>query len=171
MPPRPSEAGPSGAEHEKRNKEFRASAKPKPGTFLLLFDVLGGLLLSLCLLLCSCGSGTEELRLIDIPLTQEAYAFGVDPAQPELLEQVNTFIRNAVEDGTLDRICENYFGSGTPQTVESARRDASRSQLVVATNAMFAPFEYTRGDRIIAWSVFGYAFVYNIVLCFFFCAR
>ena len=104
------------------------------------------LLLSLCLLLCSCGSGTEELRLIDIPLTQEAYVFGVDPAQPELLEQVNTFIRNAVEDGTLDRICENYFGSGTPQTVESARRDVSRSQLVVATNAMFAPFEYTRGD-------------------------
>lgn len=27
--------------------------------------------------------------------------------------------------------------------------------------------EYTTGDKVIAWCVFGYAFVYNIVLCFF----
>ena len=105
------------------------------------------LVLCLCFLLCSCaGSAGEELQLIDIPLTEESYAFGVDPTQPELLEQVNAFIRMAMEDGTLDSICENYFGSGTPQAVGSAQRDDSRQQLVVATNAMFAPFEYTQGD-------------------------
>ena len=39
-----------------------------------------------------------------------------------------------------------YFGSGEPEAVESAKLDSSKDQLVVATNASFEPFEYTKGD-------------------------
>lgn len=85
-------------------------------------------------------------KVVDIDLTQEQYAFGVDKNQPELLEQVNTFINEIKEDGTLDEICDRYFGDGEPVSVESAVLDASKDQLVVATNAAFEPFEYTKGD-------------------------
>lgn len=85
-------------------------------------------------------------KVIDIDLTEEEYAFGVDKTQPELLEQVNTFVNKIKEDGTLDEICDKYFAGGEPKAVESAELDDSKDQLVVATNAAFEPFEYTKGD-------------------------
>ena len=48
-------------------------------------------LLLLLGLLTACGSGKNggEIKLIQVPLTEEQYAFGVDKNQPELLEQTN----------------------------------------------------------------------------------
>lgn len=92
------------------------------------------------------GSSAAATKVIDIDLTEEQYAFGVDKDQPELLEQVNTFIGKIMEDGTFDEICDKYFGDGEPTAVKSAELDTSKDQLVVATNAAFKPFEYTEGD-------------------------
>ena len=93
----------------------------------------------------ACG-GTESVKIININLTEEQYAFGVDKNQPELLEKVNAFIDRIMEDGTFDEICNKYFGDGEPTAVKSAKEDTSKDQLVVATNAAFAPFEYMEGD-------------------------
>ena len=100
-------------------------------------------------MLAGCGSKNETVtaKVIDIDLTNEEYAFGVDKTQPELLEQTNTFIQKIKDDGTLDAICAKYFGDGEPEAVESAELDSSKDQLVVATNAAFEPFEYTKGDQ------------------------
>lgn len=92
------------------------------------------------------GSSKKTAQVIDVDLTSEEYAFGVDKSQPELLEQVNTFISKIKEDGTLDEIFDKYFGGGEPTPVESAVLDESKDQLVVATNAAFEPFEYMQGD-------------------------
>ena len=92
------------------------------------------------------GSSAKTAKVIEIDLTDEQYAFGVDQDQPELLEQVNIFINKIKEDGTLDEICDKYFGGGEPTEVQSAELDTSKDQLVVATNAAFEPFEYTKGD-------------------------
>lgn len=89
----------------------------------------------------------KVVKVIDINLTEEEYAFGVDKAQPELLADVNAFIEKIMKDGTFDSICNNYFGDGTPVAVESAQYDETKDQLVVATNAAFEPFEYTVGDK------------------------
>lgn len=103
--------------------------------------------------LTACGSGngggasdSKTAKVIDVDLTSEEYAFGVDKDQPELLEQVNEFVTRISQDGTLDEICDKYFGDGEPVAVTSAAFDASKDQLVVATNAAFEPFEYTQGD-------------------------
>ncbi len=112
----------------------------KIGSLLLLLTLLLGLL-------TGCGSGAEgQVKLIEIPLTGEEYAFGVDKNQPELLSQANDFIAQILSDGTLDSICDKYFGSGTPEPVKSAPLDPNKNQLVVATNTPFEPFEYMQGD-------------------------
>lgn len=86
-------------------------------------------------------------KVMEYDLTSEQYAFGVDKDQPELLTKVNDFVKKIKEDGTLDAICDKYFGDGEPTAVTSAALDTSKDQLVVATNAEFAPFEYTEGDK------------------------
>ena len=96
---------------------------------------------------CGAEKGSDKVKVIDIDLTSEEYAFGVDKTQAELLEQTNAFIAQIMDDGTFEAICDRYFGDGTPVAVESAKLDESKDQLVVATNAAFAPFEYTEGDK------------------------
>jgi len=106
-------------------------------------------------MLVGCGSKDEpaakdesaaKVKLVEIDLTQEEYAFGVDKNQPELLEKTNAYIAEIMENGTFEEICNKYFGDGTPEAVKSAALDTSKDQLVVATNAEFAPFEYAEGD-------------------------
>lgn len=101
-------------------------------------------------MLTGCGSeeasSAAKVKVIEIDLTQEEYAFGVDKTQPELLEKTNEFIAKIMSDGTFEAICNNYFGDGTPVAVKSAELDTSKDQLIVATNAAFEPFEYTQGD-------------------------
>lgn len=105
-------------------------------------------ILAICILsLTGCGSQSSKVKVIDIPLTEEEYAFGIDKNQPELLEQVNEFIAKVMSDGTYDEIMERYFADGEPVAVESAQLDSSKDQLVVATNAAFEPFEYMKGDK------------------------
>lgn len=91
-------------------------------------------------------SSKKTAKVIEIDLTDEQYAFGVDKDQPELLTQVNDFIKSMNEDGSFEEICNHYFGDGEPVAVESATLDANKDQLVVATNAAFEPFEYTKGE-------------------------
>ncbi len=122
------------------------------------------LLLAVAMLLCftACGDNagdttttttgdntpkTPATKVIEIDLTEEEYAFGVDKAQPELLKQVNDFIAEIKGNGKYEEICNKYFGNGTPTPVTSAKLDESKDQLVVATNAAFEPFEYTEGDK------------------------
>lgn len=98
--------------------------------------------------LTACGeSAPKTAKVIEIDLTSEEYAFGVDKTQPELLESVNTFIAEIKANGKFDEICNNYFGDGTPVAVTSAKLDTSKDQLIVATNAAFEPFEYTEGEN------------------------
>ena len=89
------------------------------------------------------------VKVVDIPLTVEEYAFGVDKAQPELLASVNAILETMKTDGTLEAIVSAYaLGEGIkPYT--SAKFDAAKAdqQLVIATNAAFAPFEYKEGDQ------------------------
>lgn len=114
---------------------------------------LGMTLIMMLSSLTACGSkepastAAKTAKVIEIELTNEEYAFGVDKTQPELLDQVNEFIKEIKANGTFDTICNNYFGDGTPVAVTSAKLDESKDQLVVATNAAFEPFEYTKGEN------------------------
>ncbi len=122
-----------------------------------LFKKVVAVQLLATLMLCAftaCGSSsgdasddsTVTAEVIEVDLTSEEYAFGVDKSQEDLLESVNAFIEKIESDGTMDEIFDKYFGDGEPEAVESAELDSSKDQLIVATNAAFEPFEYTEGD-------------------------
>ena len=113
----------------------------------ILSLVFAALMLVSVLAACGSDAASAKVKVIEINLTDEEYAFGVDKTQPELLEKVNAFIKEIKENGTFDEICNKYFGEGSePTPVTSAALDTSKDQLVVATNAAFEPFEYMDGE-------------------------
>lgn len=87
------------------------------------------------------GSSKKGAKVIDIALSEEQYAFGVDKNQPELKSQVNAYLAQIMADGTFEEICNKYFGNGTPAEIISAQEDSSKDQLIVATSTGFEPFE------------------------------
>ena len=93
----------------------------------------------------------DGVKVIDVALTEEEYAFGVDKNQPELLASVNAILAEMKANGKLDAIVAAYATGEGINPVVSATLDASKAdkQLVVATNAAFAPFEYKEGDKFV----------------------
>ncbi|MGM9637178.1 MAG: transporter substrate-binding domain-containing protein [Eubacteriales bacterium] len=91
--------------------------------------------------LTSCSSGSTKVKVIDLPLSSEEYAFAVAKDNTDLLEKTNAFLAKIKENGKFDEICNNYFGDGTPLQIQSATLDQSKDQLVVATSTGFDPFE------------------------------
>jgi len=89
------------------------------------------------------------VKVIDVALTEEEYAFGVDKNQPELLASINTILAEMKTSGALDAIVAAYATGEGIKPFASATLDTAKAdkQLVVATNAAFAPFEYKDGDK------------------------
>ena len=127
--------------HVKKTEEDKTMKK-------LIAIVMSLVLIASVAMLAGCGKkdDVKAAKVIGIDLTNENYAFGVDKAQPELLEKTNAFIDKILSNGTFDEICSRYSSGGEPVLVKSADKDSSKDQLVVATNAAFEPFEYTVGD-------------------------
>ncbi len=112
---------------------------------LLLASVM---ILSALAMFASCGKTGDAVKVIDVKLTEEEYAFAVSKGNSTLLAELNEFMTEITANGTFTEIVNKYFGDGTPTPVTSAstmKNDGS--QLIVATNAAFEPFEYKVGEN------------------------
>ena len=89
------------------------------------------------------------LKIIDIPLSSENYGIGIDPAQDGLKEKIDNIL--AEKAAEIDAIKDKYMNGEEDKYVgvTSAAKDVNKadSQLVVATNAEFAPWEYKEGNQ------------------------
>lgn len=89
------------------------------------------------------------IKMIDIALSSENYGIGIDPAQADLKTKIDGILTEkaaeieAIKDKYMNGDEANYVG------ITSAAKDVSRAdeQLVVATNAEFAPWEYKEGNK------------------------
>ena len=114
----------------------------------LLFLLVGVLTLGL---FTSCGNQTSsKVKIIDVKLTNENYAYVVKKGNTSLVESFNSFLTEIKNDGTFDEIVAKYFeGIGTKNgvdfvtTIETTNDDKT---FVVATNCPFEPFEYIGTD-------------------------
>ena len=107
------------------------------------------MMLSCIAAFASCKQPEEKgVKVIEIKLTEEEYAFAVQKGNTELLAQLNSFMTEIKSNGKFDEIVNKYFGDGTPTAVVSAKeKKTDGSQLIVATNAAFEPFEYMVGEN------------------------
>lgn len=98
------------------------------------------------------GGATEKIKMVDVDLSSEQYAFIVKKENTELLKKVNEILDakateiQAIMDKYLNATEEQLatFGSNSIKTSATA----GANELVVATNIDFAPFEYYNGNKI-----------------------
>ena len=104
------------------------------------------LTVSCAICLAACGKKQTKLKVIDVPLTAESYAFAVKKGNTELKNSVNELLTELKGNGKLDEIINSYFnGNATFTYTNPTSKDGC---LVVATNAFFPPFEYLEGDKL-----------------------
>ena len=90
----------------------------------------------------------DGLKIIDIALSSENYGIGIDPAQADLKTKIDGILADKAAE--IDAIKEKYMNGDEASYVgiTSAAKDTAKAdaQLVVATNAEFAPWEYKEGN-------------------------
>ena len=91
----------------------------------------------------------EGIKMIDIALSSENYGIAIDPNQADLKTKIDDIL--TAKAAEIDAIKDKYMnGEETKYVgVTSATKDTAKAatQLVVATNAEFAPWEYKEGDK------------------------
>ena len=107
--------------------------------------------LCLCLGLTACGSTEPKVKLIDVKLTDENYAFCVQKGNTQLKDDFNAYLAEIKENGTFDAIVAKYFEGvgekiGYTVATDYDANENTAENFVVATNCPFEPFEYIQVD-------------------------
>ena len=113
----------------------------------IIFTLL--LIISSLFLLTSCDAAKNDVvKVIDISLTEENYAYVVKKGNTELVEDFNDFLDEIKANGTLDDVITKYFKDGGNKIGVSYfdSKENDDETFVVATNAPFPPFEYIDND-------------------------
>lgn len=98
------------------------------------------------------GGATEKIKMVDVDLSSEQYAFIVKKNNTELLNTVNGILDAKATE--IQAIMDKYLNATEDQlatfgsnSIKTSSTD-SANELVVATNIDFAPFEYYNGNKI-----------------------
>ena len=114
---------------------------------ILLFLVI--LTLAINASSCSGSKGADIVKIIDINLTEEQYAFLCKKGNNALVEDMNSFMAEIKENGEFDKLVAKYFkgeGEKTGYVVSTSDVENTDENFIVATNCPFEPFEYMEED-------------------------
>lgn len=93
----------------------------------------------------ACNKG-EKVKVVEIELTAESYAYLVKKGNTALQASVNELLAELKANGELDKIINSFFdGTATFEYTNPASKEGC---LIVATNAYFPPFEYYNGNKL-----------------------
>lgn len=93
------------------------------------------------------GSGLKIIE--DAAFEPEEYAFAVKKGNTQLLDELNTAIAELKKDGTFDKINKYYLGLDGGEQYKKVEGINYKSDLKVATNAEFPPYEFKDGEKFV----------------------
>ena len=112
------------------------------------------LTLALVMLICvfaftSCNGDKPKVKIIDVQLTQEEYAFVVKEGNTALKQDMDAFLAEIKANGEFQKLVDKYFkgeGEKVGYTTASGNVANTAEKFVVVTNCPFVPFEYLGSD-------------------------
>ena len=115
---------------------------------IFIFTMLIAMMLSM--VSCSGAKNDEpKVKIIDIKLTDEEYAFLIQKGNVSLVESMNAFMAEIKADGTFDSLVSKYFegkGEKNGYPVSTGDVENTENNFIVVTNCPFEPFEYMGAD-------------------------
>ncbi|MBQ9744117.1 MAG: transporter substrate-binding domain-containing protein [Clostridia bacterium] len=111
--------------------------------------LLVALMLVTCFSLVACGDSEPKVKIIEVQLTQEEYAFVIKEGNTALKNDMNAFLAEIKESGEFQDIVDKYFkgeGEKVGYTVAGSGTSNTEGKFVVVTNCPFEPFEYLGTD-------------------------
>ena len=101
----------------------------------------------------ACNNNSTEndlkVKIVDVKLTDEEYAFVCKKGNTDLVSSFNSFLADIKANGTFQALVNKYFkGEGEKVGYSVATGDVTNTadNLVVVTNCPFEPFEYIGDD-------------------------
>lgn len=115
---------------------------------IFIFTMLIAMMLSM--VSCSGAKNDEpKVKIIDIKLTDEEYAFLIQKGNISLVESINAFMAEIKADGTFNSLVSKYFegkGDKNGYPVSTGDVENTENNFIVVTNCPFEPFEYMGAD-------------------------
>lgn len=107
-----------------------------------------------CFMFVACDSGvasSKQINMVNVELSSEQYAFIFKKSDDALKESVNGILADKAAE--IDQIMDKYLNATQEELLSFGSKfqtepTNSDSELVVATNVDFAPFEYYNGEKI-----------------------
>ena len=111
------------------------------------------LVLFMALVGVSCANGDIanecSIKIIDVKMTDEQYAYVCKKGNAELVNSMNEFVEEIKANGTFDELVSKYFegeGERVGYSVSTTDVTNTADKFVVVTNCPFEPFEYMETD-------------------------
>ncbi|WP_294409366.1 transporter substrate-binding domain-containing protein [uncultured Ruminococcus sp.] len=95
----------------------------------------------------------DDIEILDEAFADEEYAIAMKLDNTDLQAEINGALKELKDDGTLDKIKNNYEGDTKFEYTSPEDVDRSKGKLVMATNAEFPPYESKENDKIVGFDV------------------
>lgn len=95
------------------------------------------------------GEQVDVVKIVDIKLTDEEYAYVIKKGNSALKDDFNAFLEEIKENGKFAEVVAKYFegkGEKVGVSITTGAVENTDGKFVVATNCPFEPFEYVGDD-------------------------
>lgn len=96
----------------------------------------------------------EGLKILDTKLTEDSYAFAINPSKVELQKEINEQLLKMKDNGKLKEFETKWMGKDdNKKELETYDYDVSKGTIKFATVSGSAPFSYMKNNQIVGYDI------------------
>ena len=96
----------------------------------------------------------KSLKILDKKLTEDSYAFAINPFKPKLKKEIDEVLSKMKKNGKLQKLEEKWMGNEEDKKeLDVYDYENSNGVLVFATVSGSAPFAYMKNNKIVGYDI------------------
>lgn len=96
----------------------------------------------------------KNLKILEEKITEDSYAFAINPSRKDLQKEINTELIKMKENGKLQEIEDKWMGNEESKKVlDEYEYDSNKGTIKFATVSGSAPFAYMKNNQIVGYDI------------------